>query len=403
MTILNVGATESYKTISSAVTAAHSGDTIRIDAGNYSAHDVMLNKDLTITAAGNGPVVISQGGALQKGMFISGSSSTTPNITVQGLTFQNATDPSGNGTGIRYQSGNLTLIGDTFRNSQDGILATPFKQNTGTIIVQGSTFDHNGMSTGLGHNLYIDGVADFVMTNSVSENAVVGHELKSRAFNNDIENNLIMDGPTGTSSYSIDIPNGGNTIIQGNTIEQGPKSQNPMMIAYGEEGNLHPGSLTVTGNVLLNDLSRGKGIWNHTSTPATVSDNQTWGLTSSTLLTGPGSLVDNIALALEPLLGSSPGSSSSTGPSSKGMSFVGGSIPGQISASASVADPLGSSGSGATGSPQTSGVASSDFVTDEGTLTILQGPTLDPSAAPGLYVDPTNNSQVLMAGMAGWH
>ncbi len=138
-------------------------------------------------------------------------------------------------------------------------------ENTGTIIVQGSTFDHNGMGSGLGHNLYINGVADFVMTDSVSENAVVGHELKTRAFNNDIENNLIMDGPTGTSSYDIDVPNGGNTLIQGNTIEQGPKSQNPMMIDYGEGGSLRPGSLTVTGNVLLNDLSGGKGIWNHTS------------------------------------------------------------------------------------------------------------------------------------------
>lgn len=392
MAILNVGATEAYTTISSAVTAAHSGDTISIDAGNYSAHDVMLNKDLTITAAGNGPVVISQGGVMQKGMFIAGSSTTAPNITVEGLTFQNASNASGNGTGIRYQSGNLTLVGDTFRNSQDGILATPFVQNTGTIIVQGSTFNHNGMSTGLGHNLYINAIAQFVMTDSVSENAVVGHELKSRAFNNDIENNLIMDGTNGTSSYSIDIPNGGNTIIQGNTIEQGPKSQNPMMIAYGEEGKLHPGSLTVTGNILLNDLSKGKGIWNHTSTPASITDNETWGLTSSTLLTGPGSLLDNIVLAIEPLLGSSPSSSST------GMSFLGGSIPGQISASADVADLLSSSQRDDTDPTPTSGVASSDFETDEGTLMILQGPTLDPSAAAGFYVDPTNNPQVLIAG-----
>ena len=248
MSILNVGATEKYTSIASAVSAASSGDTINIDAGTYKAQDILLTKNLTIEAAGNGPVVLEQSSPLAKGMLIAGSNVYAPNITIQGLTFTGATSPSQNGTGIRYQSGNLTLNNDTFSNSQDGILATPFVNNTGTIIVQGSTFDHNGISTGLGHNLYIGHVAQFTMTNSVSEDAVVGHEVKSRAFNNTIEDNLIKDGATGTSSYDIDIPNGGNALIQGNTIEQGPKSQNPWMIAYGEEGSLQPGSLTVTDN-----------------------------------------------------------------------------------------------------------------------------------------------------------
>src|SRR6185437_9821011 len=132
-----------------------------------------------------------------------------------------------------------------------------FIKDTGTIVVQGSTFDHNGVASGLGHNLYIDKIADFVMKDSISEHAVVGHEIKSRAFNNDIENNLIIDGPSGTSSYSIDIPNGGNTLIRNNMIEQGPHSKNPYMIAFGEGGASNPGSLSVSGNVLLNDLSNG--------------------------------------------------------------------------------------------------------------------------------------------------
>ena len=106
-------------------------------------------------------------------------------------------------------------------------MATPFVANTGTIVVQGSAFDHNGIATRLGHNLYIGDVAQFTMTNSVSEDAMVGHEVKSRAFNNDIENNLIKDGPTGTSSYDIDIPNGGNALIQGNTIKRARKAKTP--------------------------------------------------------------------------------------------------------------------------------------------------------------------------------
>ena len=393
MSILNVGATERYTSIASAVSAASSGDTINIDAGTYKAQDILLTKNLTIEAAGNGPVVLEQSSPLAKGMLIAGSNVYAPNITIQGLTFTGATSPSQNGTGIRYQSGNLTLNNDTFSNSQDGILATPFVNNTGTIIVQGSTFDHNGISTGLGHNLYIGHVAQFTMTNSVSEDAVVGHEVKSRAFNNTIEDNLIKDGATGTSSYDIDIPNGGNALIQGNTIEQGPKSENPWMIAYGEEGSLQPGSLTVTDNVIMNDLSGGKGVWNDTSTAASITGNDIFGLSGSALLKGPGSVSGNTMLTSEPALGSSPGGSS-------GMSFITGS-----SSSSSSSTPNGSAGvssvadssDDATDSVMAGSVGPSDFVTDDGDLMILQGASVDPSSGSGLYFDPTDQSQTIVA------
>lgn len=396
MSILNVGATEKYTSIASAVSAANSGDTIQIDAGTYKAQDILLTKSLTITSAGNGPVVVEQSSPLAKGMLVAGSSTTNPNITIEGLTFTGATSPSQNGTGVRYQSGNLTLTGDTFSNSQDGVLATPFVYNTGTIIVQGSTFDHNGVATGLGHNLYIGHVAQFTMTDSVSEDAIVGHEVKSRAYNNTIENNLIKDGPTGTSSYDIDIPNGGNALIQGNTIEQGPLSQNPWTIAYGEEGSLQPGSLTVTGNLILNDLSGGKGIWNDTSVSASITNNDIYGLSSSSLLKGPGTVSGDTMLTTEPTLGSSPSSSGGA----TGMNFIGGSTSGGVSASVVSSDMMSSvadGGDDSSDSNQIGGVAPSDFVTDDGSLLILQGATSYPSYAGGLYVDPTDPNQLFAA------
>ncbi len=270
-------------------------------------------------------------------------------------------------------------------------MAAPFVANTGTIIVQGSTFDHNGIATELGHNVYIGDVAQFTMTNSVSEDAVVGHEVKSRALNNDIENNLIKDGPTGTSSYDIDIPNGGNALIQGNTIEQGPKSQNPWMIAYGEEGKLHPGSLTVTDNLILNDRHGGKGIWNDTATAATVSDNQIYGLSSSALLRGPGSDSDNIMLSSEPALGSRPGSSS-------GMSFITGSSSSSSSQAPSESDvtsTVANSSDGPMEAVMAGAVGPSDFVTDDGS--VMQGASINPSAGSGPYFDPTHQSQVILA------
>jgi outer membrane protein OmpA-like peptidoglycan-associated protein len=57
--------------------------------------------------------------------------------------------------------------------------------------------------------------------------------LKSRAYNNDIENNRIFDN-TGNASYSIDLPEGNAGTIRNNIIQQGPNSDNSI-ISYGEE------------------------------------------------------------------------------------------------------------------------------------------------------------------------
>ena len=67
------------------------------------------------------------------------------------------------------------------------------------------------------------------------------------------------------------VRGGGEPTIADSQIEQGPKSQNPNIIAFGEEGNLHPGSkLTVQGSLIENDLqsSSAVGVWNAGPTAA---------------------------------------------------------------------------------------------------------------------------------------
>ena len=64
---------------------------------------------------------------------------------------------------------------------------------------------------------------------------MVGHEIKSRALTTTITNSRIYD-LNSTASLSIDLPNGGNALIQNNVIEQGPNSENHKIIDYGEEG-----------------------------------------------------------------------------------------------------------------------------------------------------------------------
>ena len=49
----------------------------------------------------------------------------------------------------------------------------------------------------------------------------IAHHIKSRARNTVVRDSRIEDGESGTSSYLIDVPNGGNVLIQGNQMEKG--------------------------------------------------------------------------------------------------------------------------------------------------------------------------------------
>ena len=84
------------------------------------------------------------------------------------------------------------------------------------------------------HNIYIGKIAKFTITNSYIHDAIVGHEIKSRAAVTTIENNRIVDG-TGNASYSIDLPNSGIALVKNNLIQQGPNSENRTIVSYGEE------------------------------------------------------------------------------------------------------------------------------------------------------------------------
>src|SRR5207248_5358778 len=142
------------------------------------------------------------------------------------------------------------------------------------------------------------------VTASYLTGAVVGHELKSRAFNNFIENNrrMALEAPRVTP---IDLPNAGRAVIAGNVIEKGPKSSNSTVIAYGEEGNVRANSfLNPSSNTLLDDAANGSrlGLNNATSVTATIAANSFFGLTASQVVSGPANVSGSSFLASEPTL-----------------------------------------------------------------------------------------------------
>ena len=287
--ILTVGSgSGDYATLATALSAANNGDTIEVPAGVYTNEYATVTKNVTIAGTGGTAYFVStQPVPNGMGILVVDASGE---VNLTNLAFTGATTSNTNGAnaaGIRYLSGNLVLANDALFGNQDGMLATPLAVGTGSITIQNSTVTNNGVSNpaltngyGKTHNLYVNDVASLTITGSAITQANVGHEIKSRAFSTVVQNSLVADGPTATASYSIDLPNGGSGTISGNTIEQGPASQNAAIISNGEEGNLHAGSLSVTGNTIVNnDASPSSvAVVNDSNTPATVSGNLIAGL-----------------------------------------------------------------------------------------------------------------------------
>lgn len=303
---LTVGPGQTYTTIAAAIAAAHDGDTINVLAGVYVNDFAEIRAKVTLTAIGGQATMRATGYIPNgKGILI-----TDTDVTITGFSFVGAavTDADGgNGAGIRYQGGNLVLNDCYFANNQDGLLANA--DPTGTITITNSEFYHNGATKGPGagytHNLYVNEVARLDIESSYSHGANIGHEIKSRAQTTIVHNSRIVDGPTGTASYSIDLPNGGIVTIGGNQIEQGPLTENPTVISFGEEGAYAGSTLSVRNNVVENDLPSGSAlaVQNASGGAATVTGNRVYGLTSSQILHGPGTVSTTTFLTQEPKIG----------------------------------------------------------------------------------------------------
>ena len=279
MTTLTVGSGQQYGTISAAVAAATSGDTINVQAGTYTNDFPSQINGLTIQGVGgivklvattqppNGKAILDVAG----------------NTTLRNLDISGVTVPDGNGAAIRYEGGNLVIQNTAIHGNQDGILGA--SDPSGTISIDGSEIYGNGTSTGSTHNIYIGDIATFTLTNSYIHDANTGHEIKSRAETNIITNNRIEDGSS-SASYQIDLPNGGNATISGNVIQKSANSGNHVTIAYGEEYDpnstiperkLNAGTaVTLSNNTFVSDQAGAYVVWDKTGAAVAASNNTTY-------------------------------------------------------------------------------------------------------------------------------
>lgn len=270
---LLVGNGQEFKLPSAAITAAHSGDTVHIAAGQYFDCATVPQDGLTIEGDGAGSVMTDKPCGGKALLVITGK-----NVTVRNLTLQRARVPDGNGAGIRAEGGNLTVDGVHFVNNQDGILAG---DNPGaTMRVVGSEFVHNGScqnSGGCAHAIYVGGLVLLRIERTRFYDTREGHDIKSKAARTEIIDSTIEDGPDGTSSYLVDIPAGGSLVIEGSTLEKGPNAGNhSAAIVIGEEGVNQPtDQIIVRNNVFTNDMQQPTTfVRNLTATEAQLSGNK---------------------------------------------------------------------------------------------------------------------------------
>ena len=299
MAILTVGAGQEYAHIADAVAASHDGDTLRVQAGTYVNDFATINTKITIEGVGGMAHLLATVSPPDGKAILT----TNTDVTLDHLEFSDAQVADLNGAGVRYQGGSLLITNSYFHDNQNGLLSGAVPG--GAITIRNSEFAYNGAGDGYSHNIYVGDIASLVIDNSYFHDALVGHEIKSRAEQTTITNSRIQDGPAGTASYSIDLPNGGDAVIQGNVIQQGPNSQNPAIIAVGEEGGLHANTaLRVIGNTILNDLADpfASAVINPANVAVSLTGNAVYGLTANQLVTGPATFSYNSTLASEPAL-----------------------------------------------------------------------------------------------------
>ncbi|OYV36747.1 MAG: hypothetical protein B7Z80_14745 [Rhodospirillales bacterium 20-64-7] len=281
---IRVGPHRALHLPSEAALQVRDGDVVRIDPGTYADCATWTANRLRIEAAAPG-VVLAGKSCAGKGIFITQGN----DITIRGITFQDATVPDRNGAGIRAEGRNLTVEHSRFLHNENGILAGGGRDSV--LRITDSEFVDNGACIrACAHGVYAGApIKRLEIVRSLFYGTRIAHHIKSRALNTLVKDSRIEDGPDGTSSYLIDVPNGGNVLIEGNVMEKGPQSSNPgVAIPIGEEGVTNPtASLIIRNNMFRNDTGRRTVfVSNRTTTKAQMQDNVLTGDVAE--LDGPG-------------------------------------------------------------------------------------------------------------------
>jgi len=236
-----------YARLQDAVAAIGNGDgTIRIAPGTYRDCAVQTGGRIAYAAITAGTVIFDGTSCEGKGGLVLRGAAAH----VEGVVFQNFQVPDRNGSGIRLEKGNLTVVNTVFRNSEQGILTN--NDRAATITIDRSTFSGlGGCPDGMcSHSTYVNDNARLIITRSRFERGTGGHYVKSRAARNDISDSSFDDTRGSETNYMIDLPAGSVGTITHNEFVQGRSKENySAFIAVGAETINNPSAgLTISAN-----------------------------------------------------------------------------------------------------------------------------------------------------------
>jgi hypothetical protein len=250
-----VGPGEMVTTVTEAARLARDGDVIEIRPGNYRGQTaIWTQNNLLIRGNGKRPVMIADGqSAEDKATWVVRGG----NVRIENIDFRGAKASDGNGAGIRFEKGRLSIHACRFADHEMGILTGNLASQS--LEVSDSEFvDAPRDERDLHHLLYVGAIGKFVLRGSRFRSGYLGHLVKSRARENHVLYNILADGTGGRASFELEFPNGGVAYVIGNVIGQSAGTDNQSIVSYGAEGPRWPvNGLYLAHNTLVNDNYNG--------------------------------------------------------------------------------------------------------------------------------------------------
>lgn len=223
------------QSLADALRKAADGDEIHLLAGEHRAQVGVINqKRLTLRGVG-GRAVLRADGAHAEGKAT--LVVRDGDVRIDNIEFRGARVPDGNGAGIRFERGRLHVNRCAFFDNQMGLLTANF--SGAELIVSDCEFGQapeRDATGALPHLLYAGRIARLTLTGSAFSGGNDGHLVKSRARENHVRYNQLVDGVGGRASYELEFPNGGIAHVVGNVIGQSEATRNTTMLAFGAEG-----------------------------------------------------------------------------------------------------------------------------------------------------------------------
>lgn len=281
---VSVGPGEKVTTLTEAARLAKDGEVVEIRPGDYRGQPaVWTQNNLLIRGVGQRPVMLAEGQSAEgKAIWVVRGGK----VTIENIEFRGARVAGLNGAGIRFEKGSLTVRSCAFFDNEMGILTANIPELSLEVIDSefGDAPRHKG---DLHHLLYVGAIGKFVLRGSRFHNGYLGHLVKSRARENHVLYNMLVDGAGGRASYELEFPNGGLAYVIGNAIGQSAGTDNPSLVSYGAEGLRWPdNALYMAHNTLINDAPAGNFV--NVRIDKIASDVEVWLLNN--LLVGNGDL-----------------------------------------------------------------------------------------------------------------